>query len=116
MICTCKWFAFVAVARESALAKSGKPCAIAIHSFRGGQPGDLPLIKGELIELTGTVGSDWLRGKVGDKAGIFPGKKRGMERRREGGERKRERERERESTAYVLVILRYSSCCFCEMH
>ena len=61
------------VARESALAKSGKPYAIAIHPFQGGQPGDLPLIKGELIELTGSIGSDWLRGKVGEKAGIFPG-------------------------------------------
>lgn len=64
---------FAAVARESALAKSGKPYAIAIHSFRGGQPGDLPLNKGELIELIDSIGSDWLRGKVGDKAGIFPG-------------------------------------------
>ena len=61
------------VARENALAKSGKPYAIALHSFRGGQPGDLPLVKGELIELTGSVGSDWLRGKAGDKEGIFPG-------------------------------------------
>ena len=63
----------VTVARENALAKSGKPYAIALHSFRGGQPGDLPLIKGELIELTGSIGSDWLRGKAGDKEGIFPG-------------------------------------------
>ena len=63
----------IIVARENALAKSGKPYAIALHSFRGGQPGDLPLVKGELIELTGSVGSDWLRGKAGDKEGIFPG-------------------------------------------
>lgn len=63
----------VVVARENALAKSGKPYAIALHSFRGGQSGDLPLVKGELIELTGSVGSDWLRGKAGNKEGIFPG-------------------------------------------
>ena len=67
-------FNTIVAARENALAKSGKPYAIALHSFRGGQPGDLPLVKGELIELTGSVGSDWLRGKAGDKQGIFPGR------------------------------------------
>ena len=91
------FFSPFAVARDSALAKSGKPYAIALHSFRGGQSGDLPFEKGELIELTGSIGSDWLRGRVGDKAGIFPGKGWGLK--VEGTEdvwKLKERERERE--------------------
>ena len=73
-LCTSvSFYIVIIVARENALAKSGKPYAIALHSFRGGQPGDLPLVKGELIELTGSIGSDWLKGKAGDKEGIFPG-------------------------------------------
>ena len=59
--------------RENALAKSGRPYAIGLFDFRGDCEGDLPFIKGELIELVGSVaGSGWMRGKTGRGEGIFP--------------------------------------------
>ena len=60
------------LSHENALASSGKPYAIALYAFNGDQPGDLRFNKGELVELVGTVGSGWLRGKMNDHIGIFP--------------------------------------------
>jgi len=60
------------LSHENALASSGRPYAIALYSFKGDQPGDLPFNKGELVELVGTVGSGWLRGGMNGRTGIFP--------------------------------------------
>ena len=60
------------LSHENALASSGRPYAIALYSFKGDQPGDLPFNKGELVELVGTVGSGWLRGRMNGCTGIFP--------------------------------------------
>ena len=57
---------------ESALAKSGRPYAIGLFDFSGECEGDLPFLKGELIELLGSVGSGWMRGKTRLGEGIFP--------------------------------------------
>lgn len=59
-------------ARENELAKSGRPYAIGLFEFTGDCGGDLPFAKGELIELLGSVGSGWMRGKTGKGEGIFP--------------------------------------------
>ena len=59
-------------ARENELAKSGRPYAIGLFEFSGDCGGDLPFAKGELIELLGSVGSGWMRGKTGKGEGIFP--------------------------------------------
>ena len=58
--------------RESELAKSGRPYAIGLYDFSGDCEGDLRFTKGELIELLGSVGSGWLRGRTGKREGIFP--------------------------------------------
>lgn len=57
---------------ENALAKSGKPFAIALYSFESEHPGDLSFSKGEMVELVGPAGSGWLRGCISDQEGIFP--------------------------------------------
>lgn len=64
-----------AVAHENALASSGKPYALALHSFQGPQQGDLSFVKGDLIELVGGVSTNtgWLKGKLDSSTGIFPG-------------------------------------------
>lgn len=59
-------------AGENELAKSGRPYAIGLFEFTGDCGGDLPFAKGELIELIGSVGSGWMRGKTGKGEGIFP--------------------------------------------
>lgn len=59
-------------ARENELAQSGRPYAIGLFEFAGDCGGDLPFAKGELIELLGSVGSGWMRGKTGKGEGIFP--------------------------------------------
>lgn len=59
-------------AQENELAKSGRPYAIGLFEFTGDCGGDLPFAKGELIELLGSVGSGWMRGKTGKGEGIFP--------------------------------------------
>lgn len=59
-------------AQENELAKSGRPYAIGLFEFAGDCGGDLPFAKGELIELLGSVGSGWMRGKTGKGEGIFP--------------------------------------------
>ena len=61
------------VSHESDLAQSGKPYAIALHSFDGGRHGDLPFGKGDLVELVEVVGSGWMRGRIQNREGIFPG-------------------------------------------
>ena len=60
------------LARESALASSGRPYAIALQQFIGECPGDLSFEKGDLVELVGSAGSGWLRGSIKDQVGIFP--------------------------------------------
>lgn len=64
---------YYTVSHENDLASSGKPYGIALHPFTGVQSGDLSFHKGDLVELVGVVGSGWLRGKVKDQEGIFPG-------------------------------------------
>ena len=63
------------MAHENALASSGKPYALALHTFQGTQHGDLSFSKGDLIELVGDVSSStgWLKGKLNSTTGIFPG-------------------------------------------
>ena len=63
------------VARENALASSGKPYAVALHTFQGTQDGDLSFSKGDLIELLGAVSTTqgWLSGRLDSATGIFPG-------------------------------------------
>lgn len=57
------------------LASSGKPYAIALHSFQDTQAGDLGFNKGDLIELLGDLEhSAWMKGCLGANTGIFPGK------------------------------------------
>ena len=71
----------VPVARENALARSGKPYAVALHTFQGTQAGDLSFSKGDLIELIGAVSTTsqgWLHGKLDSTTGIFPGACRNM--------------------------------------
>lgn len=58
--------------RDSALAGSGRPYAIALYSFSGAEAGDLCFGKGELIELLGPAGSGWMRGRISEHTGIFP--------------------------------------------
>ena len=59
-------------ARERELASSGRPYAVGLFDFTGDCEGDLSFAKGELIELVGSAGSGWMRGKRGRKEGIFP--------------------------------------------
>lgn len=61
------------VAHENALASSGKPYAVALHTFQGTQSGDLSFSKGDLVELLGTIISGWLKGRLDNAIGIFPG-------------------------------------------
>ncbi len=65
----------VSVRHQSLLANSGRPYAIALHSFQGTQAGDLTFDKGELIEIVGKVtDSAWIKGRLGSNSGIFPSK------------------------------------------
>ncbi|XP_019851340.1 PREDICTED: rho guanine nucleotide exchange factor 37-like [Amphimedon queenslandica] len=57
---------------ESALARSGRACAVALNDFPGDCPGDLPLLQGQIVELLGNIGSGWSRGKIDESIGIFP--------------------------------------------
>ena len=64
------------VSHENALASSGKPYAVALHTFQGTQAGDLSFSKGDLIELLGNISTTahgWIKGKLGSDTGIFPG-------------------------------------------
>ena len=58
--------------QENELAKSGRPYAVGLFEFGGDCEGDLSFGKGELIELTGSAGSGWIRGKTRGREGIFP--------------------------------------------
>ena len=60
------------LSHEHALASSGKPYAIAVYTFKGEERGDLSFNKGDLMELVGTVGSGWLKGRINELLGIFP--------------------------------------------
>ena len=60
------------LSHESSLAGSGKPLGIALNDFRGDCAGDLPLKKGDLVELLGTAGNGWMRGRLKGAEGIFP--------------------------------------------
>ena len=61
------------LAQESALARSGRPYAVALQHFPASLAGDLALQKGQLVELLGRAGNGWLRGKDRDGGrGIFP--------------------------------------------
>ena len=63
------------VRHQSRLANSGRPYAVALHSFLGTEAGDLTFNKGELIELLGDVNeSAWIKGQLGSVTGIFPSK------------------------------------------
>ena len=57
---------------ESALARSGRACAVVLNDFPGDCPGDLPLLQGQIVELLGNIGSGWSRGKIDESIGIFP--------------------------------------------
>ena len=57
---------------ESALARSGRACALVLNDFPGDCPGDLPLLQGQIVELLGNIGSGWSRGKIEESIGIFP--------------------------------------------
>ena len=59
-------------ARERELASSGRPYAIGLFEFAGDYEGDLSFAKGELVELLGSAGSGWMRGRTGSGEGIFP--------------------------------------------
>ncbi|KAH0548050.1 hypothetical protein GP486_008209 [Trichoglossum hirsutum] len=56
-------------------ATPGEGQAIALFTFEADQPGDLGFKKGEIITITKRSDSknDWWTGKIGDRAGIFPG-------------------------------------------
>lgn len=60
------------LSQESALARSGKPCAVVLHDFPGTVAGDLPLEEGQMVELLGTITAGWMRGRMNGKIGIFP--------------------------------------------
>ena len=45
---------------------------MAIHPFSAEGPDELTIAPGETIELLERVGSEWMRGRLGDKEGIFP--------------------------------------------
>ncbi|KAG0684990.1 hypothetical protein C6P41_001352 [Kluyveromyces marxianus] len=53
---------------------SGAPKAVALYTFKGEQPGDLPFRKGDVITIIKKSESqdDWWTGRVNGKEGIFP--------------------------------------------
>ena len=57
---------------DSDLANSGRPYARALHDFSGEQEGDLPFLKGDLIQLVSWGKGGWLMGQLGEKEGMFP--------------------------------------------
>ena len=60
------------LSQDSAIARSGKPCAVVLHDFEGGESGDLPLEEGQIVELLGRIAAGWMRGRLNGKVGIFP--------------------------------------------
>ncbi|XP_041356892.1 proteoglycan 4-like [Gigantopelta aegis] len=50
----------------------GTPFATALHDFGGEQDGDLSFQEGDRIELVDRVGTDWYRGRLHGKEGMFP--------------------------------------------
>ncbi|XP_071795699.1 dynamin-binding protein-like isoform X1 [Asterias amurensis] len=45
---------------------------IAIETFTANADGDLPFQKGDVIEVTKQIDDNWLEGRLGNSAGIFP--------------------------------------------
>ena len=45
---------------------------IAVHSYTSENPDDLTFNEGDRITLLLRLGPDWLKGKIGDKSGMFP--------------------------------------------
>ena len=45
------------LSQESALARSGKACGLVLYNFKGENEGDLPLQRGQIVELLGNIGS-----------------------------------------------------------
>ena len=60
------------LSQDSAIARSGKPCAVVLHDFEGGESGNLPLEEGQIVELLGRIAAGWMRGRLNGKVGIFP--------------------------------------------
>eukprot|EP00127_Corallochytrium_limacisporum_P000784 Clim_evm70s25 gene=Clim_evmTU70s25 len=55
------------------LVRSDAARALVEHDFRGDQPGDLPLVVGEVIKLTARIDADWLEGENSrGQQGMFP--------------------------------------------
>jgi hypothetical protein len=44
----------------------------ALYDFEGGQPGDLRLREGDIIQILGQVDANWWQGKCHGKVGMFP--------------------------------------------
>ncbi|XP_076468569.1 uncharacterized protein LOC143299243 isoform X2 [Babylonia areolata] len=49
-----------------------EPHAIAVHAYPARHPDELPFEEGDTVLLLKRVDEQWLKGKVGDKEGIFP--------------------------------------------
>lgn len=50
----------------------GRTCGVALRNFPGECEGDLPLEEGQVVELLGSVGAGWSRGRLKGRVGIFP--------------------------------------------
>ena len=46
--------------------------AVVLYEFPGEAEGDLPLSVGDEVEVLEVIDSDWMRGRVEGKQGIFP--------------------------------------------
>lgn len=44
----------------------------ALYDFEGSSPDDLVFYEGEIITIISQVDADWLKGRIGDREGIFP--------------------------------------------
>ena len=45
---------------------------MALYDFKAGSSDELSLSVGDVVELTARVGSEWLRGRLGGREGMFP--------------------------------------------
>ncbi|XP_033743837.1 SH3 domain-containing protein 19-like isoform X2 [Pecten maximus] len=60
------------VGHESDLPLSDCTYCVALHSFSGEADDELSFSEGDRIQILENLGSDWCRGKLNDKCGIFP--------------------------------------------